>query len=150
MFAAGERAAKLGAPLAQHRKKRVHPLLVFPDARPVPAQIGAHEQVFLHGQTRKDHASLGHLGDAERNDALGGQARDVFAEKPDGALARRRDPRDGHKRGGLAGAIGPDQGHDLALPDAQAHALEGLDVAVKGLDVRDLKHVPRPCRGRPR
>src|SRR5699024_2119475 len=36
--------------------------------------------------------------------------------------------------GGLAGAVGPEQGEDLAGPDGQVHAVQGADGAVALMD----------------
>src|SRR5438445_9095801 len=47
--------------------------------------------------------------------------------------------RDGAQRGGLAGAVGPDQGDDLALLDLDRHAAQGLDAPVEGVDAFQLE-----------
>ena len=88
--------------------------------------------------------------------SCGGVSRDLLALEADRALARRGQPGDRAQRGRLAGAVGADQRHDLALLHRQRDALERLDVAVVGVDVLDLEQrhqlsrLPAWCRGRPR
>ena len=60
------------------------------------------------------------------------------------ALARPVDAADGHQRGGLARAVGPDERHDLALVDGQGDVAQGLDVAVVCVHIAQLKHRPLP------
>ena len=44
-------------------------------------------------------------------------------------------------RGCLAGAVGTDQGDDLALIDMEGHILDGVDRAVVNIDIFDRKHL---------
>ena len=44
----------------------------------------------------------------------------------------------GVQSGGLAGAVGTDQGHDLALIDLKGDALDGVDAAVIDVDIVNL------------
>ena len=44
------------------------------------------------------------------------------------------------QRGALAGAIGPDQRHDLAIGDRERDAFEGMDIAVIGVNVFEFQH----------
>lgn len=70
-----------------------------------------------------------------------GQLVDGLAVPEDLALARPVDAADGHERGGLAGAVGTDEGHDLAVIHAQGNVAQGLDVAVVGINCPDFKHL---------
>ena len=45
---------------------------------------------------------------------------------------------DGVEQGGLPGAVGADEGDDLALPDVAGHAAERGDGAVVGVEVADF------------
>ena len=49
---------------------------------------------------------------------------------------------DGLHGGGLAGAVGADQRHQLALAHLKVHALHGLDAAIGHLQAGDLQQVP--------
>ena len=67
-----------------------------------------------------------------------------LAVEDDAALARARIAEDRHHQRRLAGAVGADQGDDLALVDVEVDALERHDVAVEGLDAA---HGRRERRG---
>jgi hypothetical protein len=54
------------------------------------------------------------LHQAAGGDLVGGQAVDARAVEGNGPLARVHQARDGAERSGLAGAVGADEGHDLA------------------------------------
>jgi hypothetical protein len=62
------------------------------------------------------------------------QVGDVAAVKINAALTRARTGEDRHHQGRLAGAVGADQGDDLAFEHVEINALEGADAAVIGLD----------------
>src|SRR5699024_3644711 len=57
------------------------------------------------------------------------------------AAAHPQQPRDRVHRGGLAGAVGADQGHDLALVHMEGDIPDGVDRPVKHIDVFDTKHL---------
>ena len=57
----------------------------------------------------------------------------------DAAGAGARAAEDGHHQGGLAGAVGPDQRHDLARADLDADAMQHRELAVAGGDILDLE-----------
>src|SRR5678815_1011194 len=65
---------------------------------------------------------------------------DVAPAEPDRPGARAHASRDGHERGGLAGPVGADEGHDLALAHRQADAVQRLDVAVADAQILELQH----------
>src|SRR5207248_2740640 len=73
------------------------------------------------------------------------QAVDALAPEPDrpgGAHLAH----DGLHGGRTAGAVAPEQAHDVALADAERHAVEDVALAVVGVQVLDLKHGPRSAR----
>jgi hypothetical protein len=86
-------------------------------------------------------AALHHLDAAAAHQLAGGEAVDALAHELDGALGhvaalRQQQVGDGLERGGLAGAVGAEQGHDGALRHGQRHALQHEDdVVVDDLDV---------------
>ncbi len=71
-----------------------------------------------------------------------------FPLKEDLAVFGRHNAADRHQGGGLAGAVGADQGDDLPFGHLDGNALQRLDVAVVGADIVQLKHRPPP-RDRP-
>ena len=75
----------------------------------------------------------------------------VEADRP---AAHRDQPDDRLQQRRLAGAVGTDDGHGLALVDAEGRAEQGLEVAVAGVDLLDLEATPpsglRRRRGRRR
>src|SRR5260221_836622 len=71
---------------------------------------------------------------------------DCAAVEHDRALSGARIAADRHHQGGLAGAVGPDQGHDLAGVDIEVDAFERHHAAVEGGDAahreQRLAHSP--------
>ena len=66
---------------------------------------------------------------------LGGELRDVFTVVKHGAVARSSVTGDGAEQRGLAGAVGAEQRHDLALFDFEVDAEQHLHGAVGHVDV---------------
>ena len=144
LLTAGERARDLPAALLQTRKEPVYPLTVGLQ-RPRRGGVGAHVQVFLHGHAREDPAALGDMGDAQLHDPVRRRAGDALSQKGQRSAPAAHQARYGFERGGLPGAVGADQRDDLALVDLKAHALDGVDRAVKDVQIRNLQqtaHVP--------
>src|SRR5262249_3078220 len=81
------------------------------------------------------------LGDSHAHDLEGGKAGDVRAVEADAAHARLRRAADRHQQRRLSGAVGADQGHDLALVDGQIDAMQRLDMAIEGMDSGDLQQL---------
>ena len=91
----------------------------------------------LHRQAREDVAVFRHIA----NTALGNLER---LAAPDGPalpqhLALAIDQaHDGLGRGGAARAIAPEQGHDLAGPHLQVHAVQHMAFAIKRVQAFDV------------
>ena len=100
-------------------------------------------QVLLHGQRGEDLPPLGHLADAQIADAMAGQPGDVPAAKGDAARARRLDAGDGADQARLAGAVGADDGDELALLRLERDAVQRLRVAVVQIEPFD-RRIMRP------
>ena len=133
LLAARQRAAALAEPLGEAREQLEDAgEVAVPGA--VAGRKRAHLQVLEHAHARKDAPALRGLGDVKPGDFVGRQLRNVAAGEFDAALAGARLAEDGHHQGRLAGAVGPDQGDDLALRDVEIDALERDDVAIIGLD----------------
>ena len=140
LFPAGKRAAGLAAALGEDGKERENIVHVPPDIFLVAAQKRSKIQIFLHGQFRKDQPPLRHLADAQAHNLIGTQALNGAALVQDLAAAGLNAAADGHERGGLARAVGPDQGDDLALVHPEADAVQRGNIAVEGAYVAKLKH----------
>ena len=87
LLAARERAGLLRAPLLEAREVAVHALQVRLHGVLVLARVGAEAQVLLGGQVDEGAAAVGHMGDAQAHDVLGGAAVDALAGEADLALA---------------------------------------------------------------
>ena len=95
------------------------------------AAVGPQFQVLRHGHGREKLAAFGDLGEPQPDDHLRGQARKRLPGEGQVAVLPHQSA-DGVEQGGLAGAVGPDQRDDLALPDAHSHAAQCPDRAVIG------------------
>ena len=129
-------------------------LVVLMDAR-------RHPQVLTDGQAGEHALAPGDRDDAAPNMFVRRQERDVLAVVEDGAVRRRRQAADGAEQRGLAGAVGAEQGDDLALVDVEVDVEQHLHRPVVHVDVaaheelrvaalfgfaRDLRR--HGCRGR--
>src|SRR6185437_6692456 len=93
-----------------------------------------------------DLAALRHLADAEIADAVRRPAGDLPTIEADRTAARPLHAEDGADERALAGAVGADDGDDLAFGDVERNAVERLRVAVEEVDVAQLEHLSRPRR----
>src|SRR5262249_28299043 len=98
-----------------------------------------HLEVFQHRHTREDAPTFRRLSDAEPRYAVGRQLRYASAVEQNIAAGRPQPSEDRHHQRGFSGAIRPDESHDLALCDVEAHPVENRDVAVAGGDIADLE-----------
>ena len=99
----------------------------------------AHFQIFAHGHLLEHAPALGAERHAQRNHLAGRHADDVLAVKGHLAGARLEQAGDGVERGGLARAVGADEGDDLALVDLEGDALDGVYVAVVDVHVLNFE-----------
>ena len=65
----------------------------------------------------------------------GGDVGDILAVEGDGAGLGTKQAGDGLEGGGLTGAVGTDEGDDLALVDLKGDILDGMDGAVIDVDI---------------
>ena len=110
------------------------------DAVLVAARERAEFEVLEHGHLREDAPSLGHLGNPRTYNLMCARSCDVVAVKFDAAAAWDDQPRDGAECRGLARAVRPDEGDDLARTNLQRQSLERMDCAVVDLQIRDAEH----------
>jgi len=123
----GERTAlnflqRLSAPAARARQHR------------------AHLQVLEHREAGEHLAPLGDLADAEVADGVRFQPENGFlleGNRPGSWLLYSRNAADER---GLAGAVGADDGDDLALGHAERDAIERLRVAVVQIEIFHFQH----------
>ncbi len=77
--------------------------------------VGTHIQVLVHGHVQEHMAAFRHLGKAAFHDLVGAHALDALALVQHIAGAGLQQAGNGFQGGGLARAVGTDQGDDLAL-----------------------------------
>jgi hypothetical protein len=130
------------------------PQLEFPQQRlvataPLPSRHGVQRGVQFHVLLRGQHAVeagiLEHDAEAPaRLVRMGGHVQPVDADAAAGGLQQRGQHLDG---GGLAGAVGPQEGEYLAASHREieaAHGLEGAEGAHQPLDIDHAFHaIPR-------
>ena len=97
-------------------------------------QPAGHLQVVSGGQPREDASVAGHHGDAQLHDAVGVERGDRLPVEEHLAAGRNDEAAQRLDQGGLAGAIGPEHGHHLAVVDVEVDAEEHPDVVVAGLE----------------
>ena len=140
LFPAGKRAAQLAAAFGQDGEEAEDVVLVLLYSGGVFAQESAQVQIFAHAQVGKDQAAFGHLRDAQSHYFVRRQGVDGLAVPEYFALAGPVDAANGHKRGGFAGAVGPDERGDVAFLYGERNIAQGLDIAVVGIHMAELKH----------
>ena len=102
---------------------------------------GAGQQIFLDGEMAEAMAAFHHLDAAAPDQIVGRAVVHLGAVEQDRALGDlaafgMQQIGDRLQRGGLAGAVGPEQRHDAALRHVERHALEHQnDAVVDDLDV---------------
>ena len=141
------RSARIGNNVWMRSSVRVQ--FTRPDSR-----IGAHFQVFQHGQGLEHLSAFGDMRDAEMRALRSRQATAGPALEADRARRWVDHTRNGLEQCRLAGAIGPDDSDELALGNASAtHRSARAGRHTETDRLRDLKHPVVPatsCRDRPR
>ncbi len=138
LLAARHRSRLLALALLEPRKQVVDTLEVLRDLGST-AKVGAEVEVLAYAHPRKAVAAFWTEGHAETDDFVGREARNVLALEADRPGAGRGEPRDRPQCRRLAGPVGSDHRHHLALLDLERDALQGFDRAVVGMNVRDLE-----------
>ena len=112
-----------------------------------PVGVAAEQQVLQHGGVLEQLDVLERPRDAPPGDLVRRHPRDVLAAEEQAARGRVVDARDQVEDGGLARAVGPDDGEDLPGLHLEAHAVERLDAAeVDREPVRREEASPQPLR----
>ena len=92
----------------------------------------------------KHPPSLRRHGDAFPDDLVDGHPEQFLAVPLDGTALRLDQTGDGAEHGGFTGAIGADQGDDLAVRHFQGNAPQRLDAAIGHMKVFNFKHRQPP------
>src|SRR4029079_7018559 len=90
---------------------------------------GADRDILQHGHVGYQLDVLEGPGNAELDDFLRWRVIDLGAEHGDRAAARGQDAGNEVEGRALAGAVGTDQGDDLARPDIERDVVDGDDAA---------------------
>src|SRR5439155_7081086 len=123
----------------QHREVLVHALDIGDDVLLVGAGDGPQLQVFLHRHGGEGAAALRHMRDTETDDVFGRASGKRLALELDGA-GRTHHVADRAQGGGLAGAVGAQQGGETTFVKGKAQAVQRLDLAVIGAEILDVEH----------
>jgi hypothetical protein len=147
LLAARQRAGLLLDALLEPREIAEDAVALGGDHALVPVGVGRDAQILVDRQRGEGAAALGHVSDPEPHDLLGRHADQVLAGEADAAFAAHH-VADRPERRRLARAVGAQQGGDAAFGDVEAHVVERLGLAVKGLqslhfEQRQHHEVPR-------
>src|SRR5581483_6543012 len=126
LLAAAQGAGGLRTTLGEPRKQRIDVLEVLLLARPGVPWRRAHLEVLENGEVGEDLAAFGDMADARLAHAMARPAGDVLAVEYHAPARRPLDAMDGADQRALAGAVGADDGDDLARVDAERDAGQRL------------------------
>ena len=98
-----------------------------------------------HGETGEGHLAAHQQGHLLVDDLLGLEVGAVGPEDPDDPPVGMVQPGHGPQQGGLAGAVGAQQGEDLPLGDLEVDVEQHLVGAVEEVEVVDLQGRHRPA-----
>jgi hypothetical protein len=99
---------------------------------PAPPRSAGHQQVLAHGHAGKQAPSFRDQGQAFGHTLVGGHAGDVHTVPPHRAAAGAVCAGQRAQERGLARAVGPHQGQDVALAHLQRHIAHGGQLPVVG------------------
>jgi hypothetical protein len=106
-----------------------------------PGQVGQpHQQILLHGQARKDLASLRHVADAGLDPLVRRGTRQVAAGKLDAAALRRQQTHQRLEQRRLADAVAAENRRHLARLGGEAEVAQDVAAAVILVQVVDTQH----------
>ena len=139
LLPARELATAIFAAFFEARKNAVH---VFE----LPGRTFAlsEQKVFLHRQQLENAAVLRHQAQAEFGNGMRRQALNGLAAKTYAPLCEWHHADYDFQRGGLAGAIAPQQRDQFAVVDLQGHALQHMALAVVRMAVFNFQNHALP------
>ncbi len=138
LLASGKRAGLLVPPLLQPREIGENPLQILRDRGPILARVGADTQILFRSQVEKGPAAIGHMGNAEPRDILGGDFFDRLSVEADRA-APPQHAADCAQQRGLAGTVGAENGRDASLFHRESHVAQDIRRAVAGTQAGDFQ-----------
>ncbi len=97
----------------------------------------------MHGERREDVAVFRHITNAQVGDLVGLLPGDAPAFPVDVAFALHQ-AHDGLGRGGPAGTVAPQQGHNFTGLDLEVDTVQHMALAVIGVEVFYFEHVQCP------
>ena len=106
----------------------------------VALRPGPHQQVLPHRELGEDPAALRDVGHAEAGDAVGREALNCGPVELDATFGGPEQPDQRLHERGLADAVAPEQGQDLALAELAVDAGQDRDGVVGGVEVADPEH----------
>ena len=135
LLAARQRVRELSPPLADDGKQALDQSQCLVAMGAGGGVVGAQHHVVEHGEKGKQATALQHVRQALARGAMGGQAVDAGAAEGDATSAWRDQPGDGVHQRGLARAVRPEHGHDLAVAHVHGRLPQHLEVAVGDVEV---------------
>ena len=151
LFAAREVAGHRLAPVGQQGEHRHHPVVCLGDGLPVAVGVRPGRQVLIDGQVGEDAPTLENLRDAgthplRRTEMADGLAVEAHRTLRDLARVDVEQPADGPQGGRLAGAVGAQERHDVAVRHLDGQAAQDEDhLVVDDLQVCDFEHACSGC-----
>jgi len=110
---------------------------------------GGDQQVRVRAHALIDAWHLKGADDAGAGDLAGQELRDLHAVETDRAGALADDPHHRFQRRGLAGAVAPEQGDDLAGIHVEIDAVQDMRLAIPGFEILNRQHgraARKPCK----
>ena len=138
LLAAGEGARDLLAPLLQPGKPLEYLLDGIFNLASGPA-VAAHFQILPNRHMLEDPSSLRAKSHAQGNDPVRRHTGNNLPIKGNRAGFGLHESRHGIQRGGLSRTVCTDQRHDLALIHIKGYILDGMNGAVKHIQIVHLK-----------
>ena len=140
LLTARELARRLTQALAKHGKHGKHAVHVAVDRVAVAACDSANAYVLGNRETPKDVPPFRHQRNAQTHELFRRGARNRLALELDAARSDWHDAGDRIEKRRFAGAVRPDDGHDLALFDTKGDATQRQDVAVGDAQFLGCQH----------
>ena len=103
------------------------------------AKESSERYVLDYGQCGKIAGSLLHRSDPHLTNAMGRVLGDVLTGEPDHAFGWCFETDDQIEQSALAGAVGADDGENLAIVDPHSHPIKGCEASIVLLDLIQLE-----------